>query len=183
MSSPRIDAATPPYSPEVQTFLDKMMPPGMPPLALFTTLARDARLFERFTRGGLLDRGHLSLRQRELVIGRVTARCGSEYEWGVHVAAFGPRIGLTDPQRVSLVRGGPDDACWSDEDRTLLRLCDSLHESCNVPDALWTELRAGFPEDAVIELLMLAGFYRMVAYLTNALRLPLESHAARFPAG
>ncbi len=29
---------------------------------------------------------------------------------------------------------------------------------------------------------MLAGFYRMVSYLTNTLRLPLESYAARFPA-
>jgi hypothetical protein len=28
---------------------------------------------------------------------------------------------------------------------------------------------------------MLAGRYRMVSYLTNALRLPLESYAARFP--
>jgi alkylhydroperoxidase family enzyme len=181
MSNARIDAAAPPYTAEVQAFLDRMMPPGMPPLVLFTTLARDPRLFERFTRGGLLDRGHLSLRQRELVIDRVTARCGSEYEWGVHVTAFGPRIGLTDAERVSLVRGGPDDACWSAEERTLLRLCDSLHESCDVPDALWAELRAAYPEEAVLELLMLAGFYRTVAYLTNSLRLPLEPHAARFP--
>jgi hypothetical protein len=28
---------------------------------------------------------------------------------------------------------------------------------------------------------MLAGFYRTVSYLTNALRLPMESFAARFP--
>jgi hypothetical protein len=34
---------------------------------------------------------------------------------------------------------------------------------------------------ALIEILMLAGFYRTVSYLTNALRLPLESYAARFP--
>jgi alkylhydroperoxidase family enzyme len=183
MSNPRVAPASPPFTPEVQAFLDKMMPPGMPPLVLFTTLARDARLFDRFTGGGLLDRGHLSLRQRELAIDRVTARCGSEYEWGVHVAVFGPRIDLTDAQRVSLVRGGPDDPCWSAQDeRALLRLCDSLHERCDVSDALWAELRTRFTDEALIELLMLAGFYRMVAYLTNALRLPLEPSAARFPA-
>jgi hypothetical protein len=34
---------------------------------------------------------------------------------------------------------------------------------------------------ALVEVLMLAGFYRTVSYLTNALRLPLESDAARFP--
>ena len=47
--------------------------PGVPPLVLFTTLARDARLFERFRGGGLVDKGHLTLRQREIVIGCVTA--------------------------------------------------------------------------------------------------------------
>ena len=30
---------------------------------------------------------------------------------------------------------------------------------------------------------MLCGLYRMVAYLTNALRLPLEPFARRFPEG
>jgi hypothetical protein len=28
---------------------------------------------------------------------------------------------------------------------------------------------------------MLAGYYRTVSYLTNALRLPLETYGARFP--
>lgn len=180
--STRIAPAQPPFSPEVQTFLDRMMPPGTPPLVLFTTLARDARAFQRFTAAGLLDRGHLTMRQRELVIDRVTARCGSEYEWGVHVAAFGPRVELRVDERRSLVHGGPDDACWNDEERTLLRLCDSLHASCDVPDALWTELRARFSEPALLELLLLCGFYRTVSYLTNALRLPLEAFGERFPA-
>ena len=33
----------------------------------------------------------------------------------------------------------------------------------------------------MLELLMLAGFYRTVSYLTNGLRLPLESAGVRFP--
>jgi hypothetical protein len=33
----------------------------------------------------------------------------------------------------------------------------------------------------MLELLLLAGFYRTVSYLTNALRLPPEPYAARFP--
>jgi alkylhydroperoxidase family enzyme len=180
--SARLEPAQPPFTPEVQAFLGRILPPGVPPLVLFTTLARDARLFQRFTGGGLLDRGHLSLRQRELVIDRVTARCGSEYEWGVHVAFFGPRVDLADDERRSLVHGGPGDPCWGEAEGLLLELCDSLHASCDVPDALWTRLRAHYSEDALLELLLLAGFYRTVSYLTNALRLPLEPFAARFPA-
>jgi hypothetical protein len=38
-----------------------------------------------------------------------------------------------------------------------------------------------FSEGALLELLMLAGFYRTVSYLTNALRLPLEPDTARLP--
>lgn len=181
--STRVDPAQPPFVPEVQAWLDRVMPPGAPPLALFATLARDPRLFERFMGGGLLDRGNLTLRQRELVIDRVTARCGSEYEWGVHVAFFGARVGLTPEQLASLVRGGPDDACWSEPERLLLRLCDALQATCDIEDGLWALLRAHFTENALIELLLLAGFYRTVSYLTNTLRLPLEPFAARFPAG
>jgi len=50
-----------------------------------------------------------------------------------------------------------------------------------VDDALWQALRADFSEEAMLELLMLAGFYRTVSYLTNGLRLPLEPDAATFP--
>ena len=91
-------AAQPPFAPEIQERLDRIMPKGIPPLALFTTLARDKRLFERFMAGGLLDPGHLSLRQREIVIDRITALSGSEYEWGVHITIFAARAGLTEAQ-------------------------------------------------------------------------------------
>lgn len=178
----RITPAEPPFAPEVQASLDRVMPPGKPPLRLFTTLARDPRLFGKFFAGGLLDRGHLTLRQRELVIDRTTALCGSEYEWGVHVAIFGDRVGLSEPQRESLVHGTADDACWPDDDeRTLLRMCDELHGTSTLGDATWQALRARFSDEAILELLMLTGFYTTVSYLTNALALPPEPGTPRFP--
>ena len=178
---PRVSPAEPPFVPEVQAWLDRTMPAGKPPLVLFTTLARDTRLFVKFFSAGLLDRGHLTLRQRELVIHRTTALCGSEYEWGVHAAIFAERVRLTPEQLHATVHRGADAACWSDEDRLLLHLCDALHAGCTVDDALWSALRERFSEEAMLELLMLSGFYRTVGYLTNVLRLPLEPGAARFP--
>jgi len=177
----RIAPARPPFEPEVQAWLDRTMPAGKPPLALFTTLARDTRLFVKFFSAGLLDRGHLTLRQREVVIHRTSALCGSEYEWGVHAAAFAKHVKLTPEQLHATVHGDAQAPCWSDEDRLLIRLCDALHAGCTVDDALWRALRERFSEEAMLELLMLAGFYRTVGYLTNALRLPLETDAARFP--
>ena len=52
---------------------------------------------------------------------------------------------------------------------------------CDVDDELWARLREKHSPEAVIELLMLAGYYRMISYLVRALRLPLETGARRFP--
>lgn len=177
----RIAPAEPPYPAEIQARFDAIMPPGVPPLALFRVLARDQRLFARFSGGGLLDKGHLTLRQREVVIHRVTARCGSRYEWGVHAAFFAQRVGLTGEQLHSIAVGDAQDACWSEEDALLIKFSDALHATCDIDDALWQRLRASFSEEAILELLLLAGFYRTVSYLTNALRLPREPFARAFP--
>jgi len=178
--SPRIAPAVPPFDPDVAEVIARTMK-GQPPLHLFTTMARDPRLAKKFFAGGLLDKGHLTLRQREIVIDRTTALCRSEYEWGVHVALFAAKAGLTREQVRAVVHGSAQDTCWSEEDRLLLRLCDALHADCDIDEDLWTALRAAFSENAILELLMLAGFYRTVSYLTNALRIPLEDNAARFP--
>ena len=179
--SPRLAPATPPFDPEVARIIDQTMK-GQPPLQLFATLARDPRLCKKFFAGGLLDKGNLTIRQREIVIDRTTALSRSEYEWGVHVTVYSAKAGLTDEQVRSTVSGSAADPCWTEEDRLLIRLCDALHQGCDIDDALWLDLRAAFTENAILELLMLAGFYRTVSYLTNALRLPLERGCARFPA-
>jgi alkylhydroperoxidase family enzyme len=155
---------------------------GAPPLVLFMTMARDRRLFFKFFNSGLLDRGNLTIREREIVIDRVTASCGAEYEWGVHVSVYAEKAGLTEVQIASLVTGGPDDDCWADEDRVLIRLCDDLQRHCTVDDELWTQLTAHHSDEAILELLMLAGTYRTVSYLVNGLQLPLEPGARRFRA-
>lgn len=178
----RIPSAEPPFSAAIQETLDRVMPKGVPPLALFTMLARDERLFSRFMGGGLLDKGHLALRHREIIIHRVTALCGSEYEWGVHTAFFQKKADLSNEELYSLVHGGPNDACWKDSaDQLLIRMSDALNSDCTIGDELWNEARAVFSNEALLEIIMLAGFYRTVSYLTNATKLPLESFAERFP--
>lgn len=178
----RMQPAVDPFPADIQQALDRTMPPGRAPLRLFTTLARDPRLFGKFFAGGLLDRGHLTLRQREIVVARTTALCRSEYEWGVHIALFGARAGFGEAQVRSLATDGSEHSCWTGEERDLLRLCEALHSECQVDDGLWQALKTRFTDEAMLELLMLAGFYRTVSYLTNVLKLPLEADGARFPA-
>jgi Carboxymuconolactone decarboxylase family len=91
---PRIAPAEPPYEPAIAAELARIMPPGIPPLVLFRTMAKSPRVFARMFAGGLLDKGPLGLRQREILIDRTTARLGCEYEWGVHIALFAERVGF-----------------------------------------------------------------------------------------
>ncbi len=181
MTHPRIAPLEPPYSEPVQAALDRIMPEGVPPLALFRTLAVNERVFLRVMAGGLLDRGSISLREREIVIDRTCARCGSEYEWGVHVAFFAERVGLTPEQAAATC--GPEAAAGAlpDRERLLIRLVDALHDEAQVDDALWAALRAEWTEAQLIELVALAGFYHLISFVTNALRIRPEPYGARFP--
>ena len=181
MPSTRIAPLEPPYLPEVQAAFDRLMR-GAPPLLLFRTVAHNPRVLERMMAGHLLDKGSVSLRHRELVILRTCARCGAEYEWGVHVAVFGAKARWTSAQIRSTVHGGADDSCWSRDDRLVLRLTDQLHYTHRTDDALWQELRAQFGPEQLIELIVLAGLYHAVSYLVNATGIQHEPFAPRFPA-
>ena len=63
-----------------------------------------------------------------------------------------------------------------------VRLVDELHDTARGGEALWQELRAGWSEAQLIELIALVGFYHLISFTTNALRIPLEPYGARFPA-
>lgn len=181
MSAPRIAPASPPYPPAMQASFDTLMR-GAPPLLLFRTVAQNPRVLERMMAGGLLDKGSISIRQRELMILRITALCGAEYEWGVHVAAFGAKAQWT-PEQIRATRLGDSDApCWPADEKLVLKLADSLFHTRTVDDALWAELRPVFADDQLIELVMLAGLYHAVSFLVNTTRVAHEGFAPRFPA-
>lgn len=181
MTPPRLLPLDPPYAPEIADSLAAMMPPGVPPLRLFRTLAWNPRVLDKIRRGNLLDRGSLSRRDREIVILRTCARCGAEYEWGVHVAVFAEKVGISPRQVADTVAGEPSDASWSESDVALLGLVDALHDTARIDDARWTGLRRHFDEAQCVELLVLAGFYHTIAFVVNALGIEPEDAAARFP--
>ena len=123
----------------------------------------------------------VGLREREIVIDRTCARCGCEYEWGVHVAFFAARAGLDAAQVRSLTHGGPADPCWVEErERLLIRLVDELHDSSDVSEALWQELQSQYDEAQLLDLLLLCGWYHAISFTARAARVPLEDGAPTF---
>jgi alkylhydroperoxidase family enzyme len=180
-AQPRIQPIQPPYSEAAETWFRRMMPEGVEPLALFRTLAVNERVFGRVMAGGLLDRGSISMRDREIVIDRTTWRCGSEYEWGVHVAFFGTRVGFGEAEIAGLCSDDVEATPFEPREKLLLRLCDELHATATLSDELWEKLTAEYTSEQLIELVVLAGLYHVISFATNALRIPNEAFGARFP--
>ena len=183
---PRIPPLEPPYEPDLAAMLDKWMPPdsGMEPLALFRTLAIHEELASRCRPlgAGILAKGLVEPRLREVMIHRTCGLTGAEYEWGVHVMGFGKPLGFTDEQLASTVSGDSGDSVWSEDERAVFRLADELHATSSVSDELFAELERHFDAAQIIELCLTSGWYHAISYVINAARIPLEPWAARFPA-
>jgi hypothetical protein len=140
--TPRIEPLSEPYPPEVAERLAALMPPGQEPIRLFRTFVRNLPMAAGLNAWGsyyLSRQLSLSMRDRELVIDRTTARCGCDYEWGVHVASYGERVGLTPEQVHSIAHGTPSDPCWTTHDAVLLEAVDALHDSATIDDRLWPQ--------------------------------------------
>ena len=179
-NAPRIAPLQPPYAPEVQEQFDRIMR-GAPPLTRCRVLAGNARAWENCRAGSLLDRGPLSLREREIVIDRTCARTGCEYEWGVHVTTFAEAADLTEEQIRATVLGAAGAPCWSAAEQAMIAAVDALHERATLGDAEFRALSAHYDDAKIFEIMLLCGFYRTVSYLANGLALPLEENGTRFP--
>ena len=99
----------------------------------------------------------------------------------MHVLAFGKPLGLSDQQIAATVNGWAEDPAWSEHDAQLIRLADELHDSCSVSDALWASLTERFSSEQLLELVITAGWYRLLSYVINGAGVEHEPWAARFP--
>jgi alkylhydroperoxidase family enzyme len=177
----RIAPLEPPYASDIQDQFDRIMH-GARPLMLFRVMAGHARAWDKFRAGSLLDKGPLDLKVREIVIDRTCALNKCEYEWGVHVAIFAQAASLTEEQVRATAREVSDAPCWGEAERALIAAVDALHFRATWSDAEFAALARHFDDAQMLEIIMLCGFYRTVSYLANALALPPEETAARFPA-
>lgn len=172
----RLEPLSPPYDPAAAEALAQMPAD----LALFRTVAHNPRVLSRWRGGGLLDRGSVSLRQREIVILRTTARLGAEYEWGVHVAHFAAKAGFTPAEIIATVHG--EATAWPAADEALLvALTDALVDTATVDDGLWMRAAAVFTPAQLIEITALVGFYHLVSFTVNATGVAREPGTPGFP--
>jgi alkylhydroperoxidase family enzyme len=180
---PRVAPVQEPYEPEIGKQLASMMPPGVAPIRLFRTFARNMSMTKAMSTWGAYELGRelsLTIRQREIVIDRTCARCGCEYEWGVHLQFFAERVGLSTEQLISITHGSPTDSCWSIEDRALLQIVDELHNTGKVSEGLWAASSKIFTDAQLLDITMLCGWYHAISFTANSAQVELEPGAPVF---
>ena len=151
------------------------------PLNIFGVLAHHPKLLKRFNLlgGFLLNKGLIPEREREIVILRIGWNARARYEFGQHTL-IGRRCGLTDAEIVALTLPAADHD-WSDDDRALIALADELDDDDCVGDATWQRLANRWGDAELVELLVLAGFYRMVSGFLNSAGVQLDDGVPGFP--
>lgn len=187
-AAPRLAPIEPPYTDEVERSLQTWMgrrPTDIPPLRIFRVMHRDRDLARAIFPTGryILGEGKLERRHRELLILRTCARCGAEYEWGVHAAVYPAKVGLTGEQvaLTSTLEPGGRSPAFEAADAWLLAAADELHDHAVVSDATWAGLAEHLDEDQLLELLLVCGWYHFISYLARSAGVELEPWQARFP--
>jgi len=179
--SNRLAPVEPPFAPDIDALLARYPRQEGYLLTLFRTFANSARFLQRGV-PNLLDReSPLALRDREIVILRVTANFGCEYEWGVHVAIFARAAKFSDAQVAATRGSGPGSDVWAPREQRLIAAVDAFcREGALAADAI-----DAFTEDWTtaqqLEILALCGAYHTISLVARLAQLPPEPFAARFP--
>ena len=167
---------------EVQTIMGGgINSPAGTPLNIFGTIAHHPRLLKRFMNfaGLFLNKGLLPAREREIVILRVGWNCQSVYEFGQHTL-IGARAGLSMTEIEALTKDLQHHA-WSDSDRALVQMSDELCADDCVSALTWSELSTQWNEAELVELVMVAGMYRLVSGFLNTMGVELDADTPGWP--
>lgn len=129
----------------------------------------------------LIFQGTLDHRTRELVILRIGWQTKSEYEFCQHVP-IARQVGMSE-EEILAVRDPTAYAGFSAIDRAVLALADELVEGTRVADQTWAALAPAFAPAQLLELVFVAGNWRMFAGFLRSAEVPLDADVASWPEG
>jgi alkylhydroperoxidase family enzyme len=129
--------------------------------------------------GMFLNKGLLPDREREVVILRVGWNCQSVYEFGQHTL-IGQRVGLSLKEIDALTKDVSQHD-WNNRDRLLIEMSDELCSDDCVSAPTWDELSTQWNEAELVELVMVAGMYRLVSGFLNTMGVELDADTPGWP--
>jgi 4-carboxymuconolactone decarboxylase len=172
--APRISPVTDPDDDVRDRLAKAPSGPDGNPLNLFGTLAHRPRLMSGINAlgGSLMFKSSLSDRDRELVILRAATLSGAQYEIHHH-RGLGARAGLL-PEEIDAAVDTASPHEWSRSDRALLEVVAQLDARADVDEQSWAALDGILDDEQRIELLVLIGFYRLLAGVLNGARVQVD---------
>ncbi len=118
----------------------------------------------------------LTARQRELAILEVAAFTRSDFEWYAH-ERLGRRAGLTEDE-IAAVHNGVEAAGLDPGERAVRELSRQILATGDLDDPSFQQGAAVLGVELVTELVVLIGYYRLLALAMLVLRTPLPASAA-----
>jgi alkylhydroperoxidase family enzyme len=144
-------------------------------LNVLGTLAQHPELMHAYHtfNGHILYTNTLDARQRELLILRVAARRGAEYEWEQHVL-IARDLDFTDDE-IERIAEGPRAAGWTPLEEAMLRAVDELIDDAYVTDATWSALADELDRHQLMDLVFTVGAYDLLAMAFKSFGLQLDA--------
>lgn len=171
-----------PYADEVAAILKHYPQQNGYLLKLFRVFGNSLRFLGKGVPNLLDKESPLTLRERELVILRVTANLDCEYEWGVHVTAFAKAAGFDEKQIAATKQGKSDAVCWNAKEQLLLKAVDEMCENGGIAPDTYSAVAGHWSREEQLEILALAGTYHTVSFVANTSGIDNEPFGATFPA-
>ncbi|MGE2717846.1 carboxymuconolactone decarboxylase family protein [Mycolicibacterium litorale] len=180
---PRIEPVRDPNEEQRESLSRTMYAPDSTPVNVFATLAHQPQLMRRVNAlgGYFMAHGSIPLRERELVILRVAGTCEGTYEEGQHRWIAAERAAMSAGEIEAAIDPAKPHT-WSADDAALLGFVDEVLATGTVTDTTWASLDS-WGDIKRTELLVLIGFYRMLAVVTNALDVELDQSVADYLKG
>jgi len=110
---------------------------------------------------------------REMVILQVGKISRGAYEWIQHVP-IAQACGVTNEQILALEQGNLDAACFGAEDKAVLRFATDACRNVKASKETFNEVAKHLSPGQIVELLMIVGFYRTVAVLTESTDIEID---------
>ena len=144
-------------------------------LNVLGTLAQHPELMHAYHtfNGHILYTNSLDPRQRELLVLRVAARRGAEYEWEQHVY-IARDLGFTDDD-IERIAEGPHAAGWTPLETAMMRAVDELIDDAYITDETWSALADEFDRHQLMDIVFTVGAYDLLAMAFKSFGLQLDA--------
>lgn len=154
-------------SPEVQEMLARLPTPAN----IFNMMAHAETLLKPVMKlgGSMLGKMQLDAKLRELCLLHAVMLARGEYEWLQHVP-IAMALGATQPQIEALAKGEDRAAAFDATEQAALVFTRELVVDGKASEPALAALRRHVTDRQVVELILMTGFYVMLARLTETLK-------------